>query len=297
MTSYFIVTSHGWSASNWLAYVLNHHQDIICTHSARNILASKKDMNSDENLRKNIKNLHQGYLLRQNRSLDRCYDEIEKNGKAKCYGSVHVYRMRDLPVLYEKYGAPKREYSVLNLIRHPVSLVWSGYGQFRELFRYDLNELYWTSGKILKTAKDFVFDLAEEYDLYIGDLENLAFIGASAVLGSLRLDFDAEEKLGELPGIYFLGHIKMEDITVSPETLSNVIQILSHQELDADDNYLRTVYSMGIVNQHKNDPNKHNAREKYLKFTDWQKKVFLYFMNLYDLVKPYQRLGYDLSFL
>jgi len=294
---YFIITSHGWSGSNWLAYALNLHPDIICTHSARNIQASEKEMNSDHNLRKNLQSLHIGYLLRQNRKLKESYDFIEALGEAKVYGSVHVYRLRDLPVLYEKYGEFERAFQVMNLVRHPVSLVWSGYGQFKELFRYDLNELHWTSGKVLSTARDFVHRLALKYDLYIGDLENLAFIGAAAVLGSLRLDLDAINKTKKLPKVDFHGHVPMEKITKEPNILKDVVKILSKDALHAEALYLDQVFNAGVVNEHKNDANKHNAELRYSQFTDWQKETFNYFFNLYNLQESYREMGYNFSFL
>src|ERR1041385_1726680 len=94
---YFIVTSHGWSASNWVAHSLNLHPDIICTHSARNALAGEKDLQSNENLKIHLSQLHKGYASRQERDIRISYDEIESNGKALYYGSVHLYRMRDVP--------------------------------------------------------------------------------------------------------------------------------------------------------------------------------------------------------
>ena len=292
-----MVTSHGWSASNWLAYALNLHPQIICTHSARNIQASEKEMNSDPNLRKNLRDLHNGYLLRQNRTLNESYDFIESLGQASLYGSVHVYRLRDLPVLYEKFGKFERRFQVLNLVRHPVALVWSGYGQFKELFRYDLNELHWTSGKVLKTAGEFIQRLALKYDLYVGDLENLAFIGAAAVLGSLRLDLDATAKTKKIPGIDFHGTVKMEEVTQKPEVLRRTIALLSGRALEITENYLEAVYKAGIVNEHKEEQNKRDAAARYLKFNEWQKEVFRYFMQKYKIREDYEKLGYDFSFL
>jgi len=134
------VTSHGWSASNWTAHALNINKSVICTHSARNIPALSVDLQSNANLKINISELQKGYKLRQSRSLDAIYDEIESYGEAYAYGSVHVLRARDLPIIFKNNGSPYRIFKVANLIRNPVDLVWSGYGQFRDLFRYDINE-------------------------------------------------------------------------------------------------------------------------------------------------------------
>src|ERR1041384_1183508 len=132
---YFIVTSHGWSASNWVAHSLDLHPEIICSHSARNASAGAPDLH--DNLKFDLGRMHAGYVNRQGRPIDESYNEIEQMGDGKYYGSVHLYRLRDLPVLHEKFGPSSRNFSVMNLVRHPVNLVWSGYGQFKDLFRYD----------------------------------------------------------------------------------------------------------------------------------------------------------------
>ncbi|MEM8488068.1 MAG: hypothetical protein AAF564_21135 [Bacteroidota bacterium] len=293
----FIYTSHGWSASNWLAFALNLHPDIVCSHSARNMLADKKNMNSNANLKAHLAQLHKGYVSRQERSFDAAYAEIEDMGTAVMYGSVHVYRLRDLPVVFKKFGQPADAYNVLNLVRHPVSLVWSGYGQFKDLFRYDLNELHWTSGKVLREGGSFLYDLAAEYDLNIGELDNLAFLGACAVLGSLRLDLNALPHLAEMPGITFHGHTCMEQVTTAPAVLATAIQTLSDDTLVADETYLDAVYEAGVINEHKKDRNKFDASARFDQFFDWQVAAFKFFFSKYNLQPAYEALGYNFDFL
>jgi len=150
----FIVTCHGWSGSNWLSHVLNDHPDITCSHSARNILAKDVNMQSNKELKHNIHQLHKGYADRQNQSIDEVYKQIKQMGKTEFYGSVHVLRQRDIPVLYEIFGKTETKFNVINLIRNPIDLVWSGYGQFKDLFKYDINELYWTLKKIIDNSND-----------------------------------------------------------------------------------------------------------------------------------------------
>ncbi len=293
----FIITSHGWSASNWLAFALNRHGDIVCTHSARNIIAGQKDMNSDQSLRANLLHLHRGYVSRQKEPVDEKYKKIESYGDGLYYGSVHVLRLRDLPVLWERFGAPAHDYSVMNLVRHPVSLVWSGYGQFRTLFRYDINELHWTLGKVLAEAREFVLRTALKYDFYPGELDNLAFIGASAVLGSLRKDLDAERQVPGLSRITYKSIVRMEEVTANPAELTRVIREISDGRCEVSPDYLKDVYNAGIVNEHKKDSHKTDAHKRYGMFSPWQKEIFNYFFEKYNLRESYEPYGYDFSFL
>ena len=293
---YFIVTSHGWSASNWVAHALNLHKDIVCSHSARNALANDKDLQSNENLKVHLNSLHTGYVARQEKNIDGSYDEIERMDEGKYFGSVHLYRLRDLPVVYAKYGNFKREFSLMNLVRHPVNLVWSGYGQFKDLFRYDINELHWTLGKVLNESREFVFSIGNKYELNLGDFENLAFIGAACVLGSLRKDLDAVEKVKVIPQIHFNGYLQMEQVTTDPEAYKKFVATLL-PGITPDQNYMDAVFSTGAINKHKHDSKKITFAERYASWADWQKEVFMFYFNKYDLRKEYENYGYDFSFL
>ena len=288
----FIVTCHGWSASNWLAYVLNQHPKLIASHSAANLIDEK--LSND--IKDKLKDFHDGYLNRQNRPIDESYDFIESHGDGEYYGSVHLYRLRDLPVQYEKFGNTKRTFQVVNLIRNPIDLVWSGYGQFKDLFKTDINELYWTVGKVLED-KDFIYHLNEKYDLLVGDYENLAFIGAARVLGSLRLDLDAMEKIKEIPFVHYLGEVKMEDATSRPEVLKELILKITEGEVEVDEAYLDAIYSIGKINKHKQDNKKMSAEERFESLADWQKETLMYYLEKYKIIDAYQAFGYDLSFL
>lgn len=294
---YFIVTCHGWSASNWLAHALNLHKDITCTHSARNVLANAKDLQSNKNLRKNIQQLHTGYFMRQNRGIESCYDEIEDLGNTLTYGSVHVYRLRDLPVASQSFEQLERTFKVINMVRNPISLVWSGYGQFKDLFLYDINELYWTLKKVIEHSKDFIHQVGNKYNVQIGELDNLAFIGACSVLSSLRLDIDAIDAVEKIDHLNFGGTIKMEEVTTSKNYFKKIVSELSENKLEVDDDYLSEVFETGIINKHKIDTKEISPQDRFESWPEWRKEIFLYFMNRFKLIDGYQKFGYNLKFL
>ena len=291
---YFIVTSHGWSASNWVAHSLDLHEAIVCSHSARNAWASDADLHT--NLKVDLSQMHKGYVNRQGRPIDESYDEIEGFAPAHYYGSVHLYRLRDLPVLHEQYGEFKRHFNVMNLVRHPVALVWSGYGQFKDLFRYDINELHWTLGKILKESREFVFQIGEKYKLNLGDFEVLAFIGAACVQGSLRIDLDALKKVKQISRLNFNGYLQMEQVTSDPTAYSAFLKSLL-PGISIDEKYLTRVFATGEINKHRYDKKSMTVAERYSTFTDWQKEVFLFYFRKYNLQGEYEEMGYDFSFL
>lgn len=295
-TKNFIVTSHGWSASNWTAHSLNLNNDVTCTHSARNVLANDVEIQSNQNLKQNINQLQTGYVSRQNRSLDELYDQIENLGETEAYGSVHVLRLRDLPVINLAFGEPNRNFKIANIVRHPVDLVWSGYGQFKDLFRYDINELYWTTGKVVKQALNFANFLGDKYKLNIGDYDVLGFLGACAVLESLKKDIDALDQLSFPKKLDFQGNFKMEAITNSKVEFNQFCDSLGLEKF-VNEAYLNKVFETGLVNKHRHDSVKLMPAERYSQFTEWQKEAFLYFFEMHNIRESYESFGYSFDFL
>ncbi|MGB1197739.1 MAG: hypothetical protein ACPG46_01750 [Thalassotalea sp.] len=287
----FIITCHGWSASNWLSYALSQHEDIIASHSAANLYEEKLT----NNIKGKIQEFHKGYVNRQSQSIAKCYSKITSYGHAKLYGSVHLYRLRDIPVLYKKFGNETETYTTLNLIRDPIKLIWSGYGQFKELFRTDINELHWTLSKIMED-KEEIDNILSKYEIFPGDFINLAFIGAACILGSLRKDLDALTQVKEIPFINYCGHIKMEDVTQHPDTLRKLIT-LANDEIEVTDAYLEKVYSLGPINEHNKNAPLQSSKELFNSLSLWQQEITRFYMNKYKITDSYQSLGYDLSFL
>ncbi|XKE45431.1 hypothetical protein LG302_19120 [Halomonas organivorans] len=286
----FIITCHGWSASNWLSYVLNQHPDLVVSHSAANLI----DERFENDIRGRELEFKQGYLNRTERSIADGYAKIRKSGSAKAYGSVHLYRLRDLPVQHQRFGIDK-PYNIVNLVRNPVDLVWSGYGQFQEIFRTDINELHWSVGKLLEDI-EFCYEMADKHDLRLGDLETLAFFCAARVLGSLRLDLDAMKDIDDIENLKNLGILRMEDVTTSRESLIELFDRLFLGKITCDRRYLDHVYGIGEINTHKTGKKK-SGRTRYINMTPWQQEVLCFYMDKYNLKKPYAQYGYSLDYL
>jgi hypothetical protein len=216
-TEYFIVTSHGWSASNWVAHSLNLNRNITCAHSSAAIIADNPGLYDGEGLRQHLGDFRRGYVERQNRSIDELYDDLQQRLPAPLVGTVHTYRLRDLPVQESRFGSAHRQYRTVNLVRHPLDLVISGYGQFRKLFRIDLNEYAWTLRKIVDQGLDIAEAICNRHGLVPGDYDVLCFLGACVTLGSLKLDIDALGRIKENQGNRwgYRGTARMEDVTRS----------------------------------------------------------------------------------
>ena len=111
-------------------------------------------------------------------------------GAAKAYGSVHLLQLKDIHTNIRYNGQLGREYVIANQVRHPVSFVWSGYGQLVDLFKYDAWVLHGTLSLIFGTNESLFLSLASKYDLNLADHDVMAFVGACANL--INLGYDAK---------------------------------------------------------------------------------------------------------
>lgn len=298
-TRRFIVTCHGWSASNWLAYALNSHEAISCAHSSAAILADDPSIFDGDGLKKSIPALRKGYIQRQNRPISEVYDAIESARPARYIGTVHTYRLRDLPVQSSRFGNPQNAFPVVNLVRHPFDLVVSGYGQFRDLFPIDLNEFAWTLRKVVDQGLEIVEDVCNKHGRRPGDFEEVCFFGACVVLGSLRADLDALESIrsAEPGGPWnYRGAVKMEEVTQSGKTLADLIERLTGEPGLATAEYLERVASFDRINRHNRSAPR-GRLERWNDLEEWQRDGFKRFLDHFDLRRPYSELGYEFAFM
>lgn len=284
---HFIVTCHGWSGSYWLAHSLNLHPELTVTHSAENLPAVGPDLHNHERHKKTVRSLHHGMQARQSKPLDATYDEIDALSDTPVHGSVHVFRLRDIPVQAQKFGAFKRAYTLANLVRHPVSFVWSGYGQLRDMFTYDVFVLRGTLNLILQ-AEDFIFSLADRHHLNLADFEVAAFLGGCANMLNLAQDVRVGKDVS---------HLRMETVTQDPELLRKVVGFLTAGKVFADDAYLDEVFAAGELNKHRKGSSRMGPAERYESWSAWQREAFNFFLRASEIGPAYQGLGYDLSFI
>lgn len=296
--SYFVVTCHGWSASNWLANALHKHPNILCAHSSAALPADDPSVFDGDGLKKKIPALRKGYIARQNRSLTDLYESLPNPKNAHIIGSVHTYRLRDLPAQTELITPRSSPIPVVNLVRHPLDLVVSGYGQFKDLFRIDLNEFSWTLNKIVARGLEMPEAICAKHNVDPGDYDSVCFLGACVVLGSLRLDLDALDAVENSGAAHwdFRGHVQMEQLTRDPNSFSRLLPTLTNRNDLATTEYLDSVFTERKVNIHNHDaPSGTHQRWNALK--PWQQEAFRAYLDLFELQKQYEAIGYDFSMM
>jgi len=295
MAEIFIVTCHGWSGSSWLANTLHSHPDIHCTHVLYNRLPSTDDSDSKFASDRYFDIIRQEAISRQETPIDCMLDKLILNIDKPYIGNVGLYRLRDLPVLSRKFGSCGHSIKVVNLIRNPLSVVFSGYGQFMKRFQYDLHELYWNLGKLLEFSYEHLCEIRLKYGVDLGDAKNISFFAAAQTLASLRLDIEAYEMVKDLENISFLGTITMEEITSSARGLQDLtlslIPSLSYQT-----SFFENAILQKAINTHYCQAPR-DAAGRFKALEHWQQESVLYFWRQNRVEEFYKDQGYNFDFL
>ena len=283
---FFIVTSHGWSASNWFAVALDTHPEILCFHSAMHKHA-RGDSLSEEYLKENALEHGDAVNSRENLSIDVAFDRIKmraQDPRKRVFGNVHTYRIRDLPALQDKYPTP-REHMLMNLIRHPVSLVNSGFGQLRIFIEWDINTLIDVAG--LQEMRFELDDIIKRYNLNLTDPNVVTFMSACQHLFFLARD---QIIAPDAPTII------MERLTADREYYCEIVRNLTSGEIECTDEYLDEVFSLGKRNKHAQNSTIDPAQQ-FLKWEDWQRDTFLIALRKSGIKDLYAKYDYDFSFI
>ena len=186
-TNYFIVTCHGCSASNWVAYTLNLHPKIACAHGSTATIATDPTQWDGDDLHHELAKLRRGQQRQVACSIDERYDELEAQKTAPFVGSVHTYRLRDLSQQSERFPHIRRRFRTVNLIRHPLDLVVSGHGLFQKAFRINLEEFSWTLRKVVVQGLDIVESVSDRYKLAPGAMVLKVGLGKSLLSSAYLL--------------------------------------------------------------------------------------------------------------
>ncbi len=281
--TFFFITTNGHSASKWLAKTLNMHKDIICSHSSANTsIAMVHDREySDDELKQIMAD-----ETRKQIPVDILLNELEEIGKVPCYGNVHLFNLRQLKENTQR-NKPIKRFCVVDLVRHPVSLVHSGtYNMIRQA-RYNIDRANYLKN-IYYRNKKLYDDFASIHKIDLNNLDILAFMANVMTLKSLATNMLIQDVDRQ---------ITMEAITTSREEYKKLVNIISEGKVEADDHYLNAVFGVGAVNIHKPKKKFNGVKAIYNSWSKWRKEFFNLLVESTGIDKHYAIFEYDFSFL
>jgi len=228
---YFIITCHGWSASNWTATALSQHLDILCCHSAMNVPAdSKKLKETESEFRATMVERHKARIARGELSINQLLDEVESydvGGTRKVYGNIHTLRLRDLKGLTKKFGK-SYPFVLMNQVRHPVSLVASGFGQVRSMLSWDVF-CHIDAAHGMEEHLNFFLDIASRHNLNLCDYDVRSFSYAAHHQMFIAADIKA------FPNV---PTIVMERATTDQQYFGNIVRQITSGFVEPSESYL-----------------------------------------------------------
>ena len=278
---HFLITSHGRTATYWLASSLNAHPNVRCSHGQVLPPVLEYQVQPPDEV---VLQAHTSQDEFARRSLDDFFDELEKAGPAAVYGNVHAYSAHTL-FTHVLRGPVRRNPVVLNVVRHPITRIES-------LKRRLLHEMTFSPVARRRLEREFEVFVTPDVlatvrancDVDLGPSENRAFLYAVCFITTLdRMDL-------EIP----VSHLPMERLTKDVDFFAWCFSQVTQGTVRLDTAYLRQVFAAGRMNFQADET---SAVGRYEAWAPWMRVAFRAAMAVWELEQLYAPLGYDLSFV
>lgn len=285
---YFLITSHGQTASMWLAAVLNRIPQVFCSHG---YTYPPQAADLDE-LSNNEWALRQACFDRfQHLSLSNYFQELKSASDLPVIGNVLAFY---LSRLFSKGGTPaktkrflkRKNIVVANMVRHPVTRLTSTLKTWSndesdvvpDFIQHDFNTRCHLMRLFLRKNHNVDFSINK----------NKAFLVALLAMEDISNDV-------KLANLHNIQNLKYEDITTDKQAFKKLIDLVTGQmELAYD--HVDDLFASKKINAH-NNTGISEAHKQYQSWEPWQQDAFKFTMERTDLLKTYHETGYDFSFV
>lgn len=304
-TRWFLVTSIGRTATYWLAWSLNRHPDILCSHgdhfppnifslgedgraelefsNVGNPIRSFYDIPDIQTLGIDQKKMSHGQTVFQEKTIGDFLDAHRMFGDFVAIGNVHGYTMGNFINRY-KAGQAKRNINAVNLIRNPVGQILSF--SRRHAFDAGRSDEYKSSRyKIVEKNIEIAVAVQERFDIDIENNDTLIFL-------STVIDVTASQKDILIKNVL---HLPYEEVTRSQKAFSALLHLITgNTDIAIEQSYLDDVFAQGPMNY--SSGHEPAVQEAFDALADWKKFVIAKLLSE-DVVRRYSEYGYLLNFL
>lgn len=268
-TQQFLITSHGHTATTWLALVLSSHPEIGCSHHTYSLQPPKKLKPS----------LHAPI------SLVNYFAELKSQAKPqfKAIGNIHGFVYSEIQQQLKKMP----NLTVVNMIRHPISRIESARSNWlktKKALDIANAEFYQESLRYAELVnKKYKLDFKSNINAYM-------FLKALSQQDQVYTDMRLAKENKIL-------QIKYEEITKDPALLGKLINYITHGKVQVSYPMLKILISKPA--QNTNNVKKLTEQQVYATWPEWQKYAFYLHLSKNGRFDNniYTNLGYDLSFI
>ena len=303
---YFLITSIGRTATYWLAWSLNRHPDILCSHGGNfppSLVTYDKDGRAESELNRigdPIRSIYdiphacasgsdvsgtgaRSQSAFHEKTIGEFLDAHRAFGEYAAIGNVHGYSLGNFLNRF-RAGEVNRNIAVVNLIRHPVDQILSFYR--RHKFDAERSDSYKSSRfKIVERYVEIAAAVQQVFGIDLQDHDTLIFLSSVFDVAGMQNDILVENVL----------HLRYETLTVSRPAFEALLKLLiGDADIALSESYLETVYAQGPMNY--SSARKQAAEDAFDALADWQKFAISVSIDQ-EAARRYLAHGYDLAFL
>ncbi len=303
--SWFLVTSIGRTATYWLAWSLNRHPDILCSHGDHfppNIVTfdengrtggdlseigkpirSFYDLSDRQTQGMDQNETRRGQKLFQEKTVSEILDAQCEFGECSVIGNVHGYTM-DKFIERHRAGELNRSVKVVNLIRNPVGQILSFYR--RHKFDAEQSEAYKTSRiKFVEQNIEIAVAARDMFDIDLENHDTLIFLSTAIDVAHMQKDILIEN----------VAHLPYEELTRSQRAFETLLRLITGDaDIAIEQSYLDDVFSQGPMNYSSKQETP--VSEAFDALEDWRKFVITELISE-DVARRYGACGYDMNFI
>lgn len=280
MTSYFLITSYGRTATLWLATTLAKIEKVAVSHGPLPIPLRKQETNKPT-----LAEQHAHLSKLSHITLDEYLRTVaEAKPKATCVGNVHAFTAAS--ILARKKTPSQHPITIVNVTRHPITRIdsfakhWAQEIKSSPAYHSNANRLFWNSG-IAQAIRQREASLPNS-----PTTEQVLFLrSVFQALSNDRVEVSLAQ--GE--------NVPMERLTQDVEALRWLVQKISGGDLSCDDAIQERSALGQPINRSERTPL--SSKKTWNAWDDWQRRAFLTTSDILGIdLKMYDALKYDLSF-
>ena len=221
--------------------------------------------------------------------LDDILQELEEyDGSSEVYGNIHMFNLRQL-IENVEHKKPQRDISIVDVVRHPVAFVQSGYHNIYSQCLFNPNRVDYVT-KVKDWNQDLYDQYANKYSLDLKDLKVLSFMANVMTFKSFEINFGLHDQ-------HDIHVVPMESLTGNASELKALFAKVSAGDIDLNKSEVDAFLNTERSNVHDPAKRKMTNQEKYESWEDWQKDLFREVIVSTGCKERFEKIGYDLSYV
>lgn len=277
--NYFLVTSHGQTASMWLAGILNKIPGVYCTHGYTYPPMQAK---LEEITHHDIYHRERSSKRFERLPLKQYFREISQATDAPIVGNVLSFYLGRLLDRSSRWQLNNKSLKIINVIRHPITRInstlktWDphGEGALPPFVPVDF----------LNHCTHIIEYVTKHYKVDVNSSKAKSFIVALLAMQHIARDVRMAKKIS-------VSNVKYEDLTRDINVFSDVLSHLTGLYSTESKQQINDIFHCDKINAH-NKGASDDPEIQYEQWEPWQQAAYSYVSRLSDISSTYAEFQY-----